>query len=182
MKKRFGLNVILLVAVIVLSYFVPSASTEKAVAQESPYRYQQSRFTSMLNRNFVYGEDFDNLEIIKDNSILAQLNLSEDGEFISKQLVDGFVWDMYGVKIGETTANQDLPSKDGFYYIVPRGYSTYSHEITNITENEDGSFNVESAVTINAHDGEPETATATSLFVKNETSAFGYNIIYCNIA
>lgn len=185
MKKNFYWNAVLLTAVIILSCFIPSVSAEKKVSAESgsgSFEVQQVRFANMLNHNFVYDSDFDSEEAIVNNAMLSMLDLSDDGEFISQQYVEGFVEDMYGVRITDKQSiNADFPQKDGYYYIIPRGFATYDHEIIKVSQNEDGSFLVESDVTVCAHDDEPITLTAKSLFVKNENSAFGYNIISCDL-
>ena len=61
------------------------------------------------------------------------------------------------------------------YLEMPKGIHGVS------VSNEDGSFTVLSAVTVNPHDDGEYLAEAETLFVKNEKSAFGYNIIYSNI-
>ena len=66
-------------------------------------------------------------------------------------------------------------------YVIPRGFSVYKHSNPVITENEDGSYTVVTAVQIFSHDSEAETAKASTLFVKNENSAFGFNIISSDI-
>ena len=49
-------------------------------------------------------------------------------------------------------------------------------------QNEDGSYTVVTDVEISSHDSDAEIAKATTLFVKNENSAFGFNIISSDIS
>lgn len=144
----------------------------------------ESRFLNMLNRNFVYGEAFNSVEAIVNSSMSAILNFrdAEDESFISEAVVSGFIFDMYGVKsIDYGTVNRELPKKESYVYIIPRGFTVYTHKIISITANEDGSFFVNSEVTVSAHDDEAVTDSCKTLFVPNSESAFGYSIISSDI-
>ena len=139
----------------------------------------EARFLNMLNRNYVYNSDFEDAGVVVEDSVLALLNCrdSEDPRYISDTVVKGFVNDMYGIEIVDIAQDESV-YKEGFVYIVPRGYTAYSHTVTDITENEDGSYTVISAVTVSPHDDEDFVTEAKTLFVPNEKSAFGYRIIY----
>lgn len=144
----------------------------------------ETRFLNMLNHNFVYNSDFENADTVVNNSILAILNLrdSEDQDYIAEDYVKNFVKDMYGIEIVDmSNLNSEFPYKDGYLYIVPRGYTTYTHKIVSVNQNDDGSYTVVSDITVKNHDSDAKSQKAVSLFVKNDTSAFGYNMIYCNI-
>lgn len=144
----------------------------------------ETRFLNMLNHNFVYNSDFENADTVVNNSILAILNLrdSEDQDYIAEDYVKNFVKDMYGIEIVDMgNLNSEFPHKDGYLYIVPRGYTTYTHKIVSVNQNDDGSYTVVSDITVKNHDSDAKSQKAVSLFVKNNTSAFGYNMIYCNI-
>lgn len=144
----------------------------------------ENRFLNMLNHNFVYNDDFDNADTIVNNSILAILNLrdSEDEDYINENYVRGFVKDMYGIEIVDmSNLNSEFPQKDGCVYIIPRGYTTYTHTIVSVNQNDDGTYTVVSDTSVKNHDSEKQSQKAVSLFVKNNESAFGYNLIYSNI-
>lgn len=144
----------------------------------------ETRFLNMLNRNFVYNSDFENADTVVNNSILAILNLrdSEDQDYIAEDYVRNFVKDMYGIEIVDmSNLNSEFPHKDGYLYIVPRGYTTYTHKIVSVNQNDDGTYTVVSDITVKNHDSDAKSQKAVSLFVKNDSSAFGYNMIYCNI-
>lgn len=184
MKKRLGIAAaVVCVLLIFACAFIPASASEVENAAAPEFaKARKSRFLNMLNRNYVYGSDFENVDIITENSVLALLDRREedDSEYIEESYVIGFVSDMYGIEL-ESVNDNSARHKDGFVYIAPRGFSGYSHEITDITENEDGSFTVLSEVTISPHDDNEYVSVAETLFVKNENSAFGYNIIYSDI-
>ncbi|MBO4432919.1 MAG: hypothetical protein J5852_05240 [Clostridia bacterium] len=182
-KSLIIISVLVSVLVIFACAFVPASANEvEKEAAPVTVDVQKARFLNMLGRNYVYGAEFENTDIIAENSILALLGCreTENSEYIEENLVIGFVNDMYGVKLNSINDNS-AHHKEGYVYIAPRGFTAYRHEITDINENEDGSFTVLSEVTVTPHDDDEYTATAETLFVKNENSAFGYNIIYSNI-
>ncbi len=144
----------------------------------------EARFLNMLNHNFVYGEDFKYIDEIINLSVIALLDRADtaDSEFIKEDIVFSHISDMYGIDVVDASElNADFPKKDGFIYIIPRGYTVYKHTAPQITHNEDGSFTVTTSVTVNGHDTDEESYTAVSLFVKNSASAFGYNLISSEI-
>ena len=64
---------------------------------------------------------------------------------------------------------------------IPKGFTSYEHKDADVRMNEDGTFFVTTLVTVTTHDGEQYEAKAVSLFVENEASAFGYNIVSSDI-
>lgn len=144
----------------------------------------EARFLNMLNHNFVYNESFNTVEEIVNCSMPALLSYrdSEDEAFIAEAYVSGFVFDMYGIDVEDfSSINSDFEKKDGYVYILPRGFAKYEHKITEIVANEDGSYTVFSRVRESAHDGEGIVETCETLFVPCEESSFGFSIIYSNI-
>lgn len=140
----------------------------------------KARFENMLNNNYVYNSDFQSHKVIIENSILALLDKSVDGE-IDKSLVLGFIADMYGLQVNPDAAKYDFaPANEGMFVILPRGYTEYKHTITEIFE-EEGGFTVKSEVLIMTHDGDEYITTAKSVFVPNIGSSFGYNIVSSDI-
>lgn len=188
MKKFLSLLLSVAVVAVCSSLIAPvaagsqqvSEATQEAVATNAGY----TRFLNMLNHNFVYGSDFDNADTVVNNAVLALLNLREpeNEDFIKDIYVKGFVNDMYGIDIADiSNINPEFPQLDGYVYIVPRGYTAYTHKIDSVKQNEDGSYTVVSTVTVKGHDDSAQAQKAVSLFVKNENSSFGYNIIYSNL-
>ena len=189
MKKRiFTMLLIVLIVAVCSSVLAPVAAEDKAATateKEIVMGALDARFLNMLNHNYVYNEGFDCADDMINDSVMALLDLrdKENADFIAEKYVKGFVYDMYGLQVADMSAlNEGFPSKEGYVYVIPRGMVGYEHSILSVDENEDGSFTVVTEVTVDSHDSEDETFKAVSLFVKNEASAFGYNIVYCNIA
>ena len=137
-----------------------------------------ARFLNMLNHNFVYGEAFCSVDEIVNLSVVANLaHADESGDFVKADIVYSYIFDMYGIEIVDAELNPDLPQKEGHLFILPQGYTVYKHTNATFTENEDGTYTVTTLVSVENHDGEAETLKASSLFVKNPNSAFGFNIV-----
>lgn len=185
MKKRLlFLALPLCILIAFAGIFMPVAAKVQAAPEKGALnRALMARFTNMLNRNYSYNADFESADKLADNSLLALLKErdSQNPDYISDTIVKGFINDMYGLEIVEIKDDDNM-HKDGFVYIAPRGYTAYSHEVTNISTNEDGSFTVKSKVKVTPHDDEPFVTSAETLFVPNTNSAFGYNIIYSNLS
>lgn len=198
MKKRF-FNCAALILVLLLSFSVlsvkPSAVANTsnglitAVSDKSDLpdssKVQQARFLNMLNHNFVYNEAFNSVEDIVNASVPALLNMRDpvNESYIAESYVKDYVYNMYGVEIEDfSDINSDLAHLDGYVYIIPRGFSVFSHKIDSVSLNEDGSFTVVTSVSIDSHDGDSTSRKVVSLFVKNDRSRFGYNIISSEIS
>jgi hypothetical protein len=192
MRKNIVLSAILTVCVVVLSFacvktenFDNSAAKNQnnevlTVAKNNTIdnKVLETRFLNMLNHNFVYNDDFYDDGVLVENSLLALLDVSEDS-FVAETYVRDYLFNMYGKIYGEFES--DYPEKEGYLYIRPRGYNIYSHEIASVTNNNDGSYTVVTSVTISYEDGTEEVATAETLFLKAEDSAFGFNMLYSDI-
>lgn len=184
MKKKI-LSFVLLFFIILSCVFVSSpVKTPVAAAAEgenSEAEVLKSRFLNMLNHNFVYGEAFYSTESLINSSMPALLDLrdSEDEDFIAEKYVRDYVFNMYGLELGNIeNINADFPTKKGFVFIIPRGFSVYSHELLKIKENEDGSFTVTTQVYIDDHDANESALLCETLFAKNDASSFGFTIEY----
>lgn len=180
----FGIVMLAVCSLLIAPTVNEGSQVSAAAAEEIAVNANEARFLNMLNHNFVYNSDFESVDTIVNNSSLALLDLrdGENEDFIKDAYVKGFVKDMYGIEIVDMSElNAEYPQLDGYLYIIPRGYTSYEHKIVSVKENEDGSYKVVSEVTATNHDTAGETQTAVSLFVPNQESAFGYNIIYCDI-
>ena len=190
MKKVLSLILCLVMLTVCSSLIAPviteGSQVSAATADEIQVDVNEARFLNMLNHNFVYNTDFDNADTIVNNASLALLDLrdSANEDYIKDTYVKGFVKDMYGIEITDMSSlNAEYPQLDGYLYIIPRGYTSYSHTIVSVEQNEDGSYTVVSDVSVSNHDTAAKTQKAVSLFVENDESAFGYNMIYCyNVA
>ena len=177
-----ALALVLLISFSSLSVKPAATAIEKpsapAVSQE---KILSARFLNMLNHNFVYNDAFDSVYEMTACSEVALLDRAENG-YISSGVISGYLYNMYGVEgVDFAAVTKDFPQRENYVYVIPRGFSVYKHSNPVITENEDGSYTVVTVVQIFSHDSETETAKASTLFVKNENSAFGFNIISSDI-
>ena len=177
-----ALAFVLLISFSSLSVKPAATATEKpsapAVSQEM---ILSARFLNMLNHNFVYNDAFDSVYEMAACSEAALLDRAENG-YISSGVISGYLYNMYGVEgVDFAAVTKDFPQRENYVYVIPRGFSVYKHSNPVITENEDSSYTVVTVVQIFSHDSEAETAKASTLFVKNENSAFGFNIISSDI-
>ena len=191
MKKRF-FNCLAAVLVLLLSFSVlsvrPSAKESKApVKTSSSYDASEAlkaRFLNMLNHNFAYDTAFESAEDLVNCAVLAQLNLRDgkDDAYIAENYIKSYLLDMYGVEVDDFSVfNTEFPHKDGFVYIVPRGFSVFSHSNAAVAENEDGTYTVTTDVTVTGHDSDEENGKAVTMFVKSSDSKFGFYILSSNI-
>lgn len=186
-NKRFLLLGVVCLIVAFLSAPVSGfakASAAEENAQPDEKMVAATRFLNILNHNNAYDEDFLSEESLVNAAVISQLHLrdSEFEDYISEKYIADFVYNMYGVEVVDfSEINSEFLSKEGFVYIIPRGYETYSHEFVSLCENEDGTIAVNTRVTVAYHDANPETFDAVSLFVKNDNSLYGYNLVYSNV-
>ncbi len=178
-----ALAVVLLISFTSLTVNPAANATEKKPAVTvSEEKALGARFLNMLNHNFVYNDAFESVYEMTACSEVALLDKAEDG-YIKQSLIAGYLYNMYGVENADfATVTKDFPQRENYVYVIPRGFSVYKHSAPVITENEDGSYTVVTDVEISSHDSDAETAKATTLFVKNENSAFGFNIISSDIS
>lgn len=161
-----------------------TASAENATVSESfdKEKVLEARFLNMLNHSFAYDEELASVEDLVNCAVTA-LCVTEgtDDSFIEESRVEDYLYNMYGVEVENlSSVNADFPKKDGYVYVIPRGYTVYKHTIDSVRLNEDGSYTVTTSVTLDSHDGKEE-GKAVTLFVKNSNSQFGFNIISSDI-
>lgn len=161
-----------------------TASAENATLSENfdKEKVLESRFLNMLNHSFAYDEELASVEDLVNCAVTA-LCVTEgtDDSFIEESRVEDYLYNMYGVEVENlSSVNADCPKKDGYVYVIPRGYTVYNHTIISVRLNEDGTYTVTTSVTLDSHDGKEE-GKAVTLFVKNSDSQFGFNIISSNI-
>ncbi len=189
-NKLFVMLLILCIALVGVSVFSSPVTTlaEKeveatpvALAEKSEASINGARFLNMLNHNYIYGTDFENVDVMVNGCVPALLSSREE-DFISSGIVASFMNDMYGIEIVDMSAlNADFPQKEGYLYIIPKGFTSYEHSDAEVRLNEDGTFTVITKVIVTTHEGEQYEAKAVSLFVENDASAFGYNIVSSEI-
>lgn len=151
---------------------VSKTETEEA-AQETPF---EARILNMLNHNCVYNDDFDFVSVMVDNSMITLLDRADEDGYIKRDIVEGFVFNMYGITLKDYAPSFDFPQKDGHLFVIPRGLELFSHEIIK-TETDGDYLYVESTLTVEAHDGVGTEYVCYTTLRKTDRSAFGYNII-----
>lgn len=178
--KKFSLTCLFLTLCLCLNgfIFVSSAPASAAVlSKPSEIGVATARFENMLNMNFVYGDDFCNNESLVNAAAISVLGEVDDDGFIPSDSVTAFIKDFYDIDMVITkNINSSLPQRDGFVYVVPRGYTTYEHDVVSVIRDGDY-YSVVSSVKINLHTGESYIATANSVFMINHDSSFGYSLI-----
>lgn len=192
MKTRYFISLLLALAMLASFSVIavnPSevggnASVDKAAVSETADRQKvlEARFLNMLNHSFAYGEELASVDDLVNCAVTALcVTGGADGSFIEESRVEDYLYNMYGVEVEDlSSVNADFPKKDGYVYIIPRGYTVYKHTIASVRINEDGSYTVTTNVTLDSHDGKQE-GKAVTLFVKNSDSQFGFNIISSEI-
>lgn len=162
----------------------PEAKVELLSQKSADDIVLHSRFLNMLNHNYVYDDNFYFDDVLVNNSIIALLDLrdKENEDYIKSAYVSDYIFNMYGKIYNDYSfLNPDFPQLEGYVYILPRGYTEYEHSIVSVEKNLDGSFTVVTDVTYENHDGFSVTEKATTLFIENTESAFGFNILYSEI-
>lgn len=150
---------------------VPAPKTSKIL---------EARFLNMLNHNYVYNDSFNNINDIVNDSVVALLQHrdAEDDSYISQEVVNCYLTDMFGFEVFDfSEINSEFPKKEGFVYIVPKGFYEYKHKPVSITENEDGTYTFITKVTITSHDNFSVEKECKTMFAENDDSAFGFNIV-----
>ena len=71
--------------------------------------------------------------------------------------------------------------QEGYFAIPARGYDTYTHEIENVSELDNGNFTVLSKMTVDTHDGESFSMRVITLFAPAPDSPYGYHILRADI-
>jgi hypothetical protein len=176
-KRNIFISALIVVLIILSSFTCLAVSGEQKAVSGGYEATKISRFKNMLDHNHLYGNDFDDMHTVINNSCLALLSARE-GNYISTDVLFPFIDNMYGIPVYcDETLNADFPRKDGAVYIVPRGFVQYEHTVTSIEE--DGATVTVNSVARNVDSG--EEIPCVSVFIKSDESAFGYNLIVCNL-
>ena len=177
MKRNIFISALIIVLIILSSFTCLSVSGEEKTAHVEYDAAKISRFENMLDHNYLYGNDFDDMHTVINNSCLALLSARE-GNYISTDLLFPFIDNMYGIPVYcDESLNSDFPRKEGAVYIVPRGFVQYEHSVTQIVD--EGATVTVNSVAKDVDSG--EEIPCVSVFIKSDESAFGYNLIVCNL-
>lgn len=183
---KFRVFGILLAAVLLLSCGFSAmgeqgaASVAETVSEESAAdMVLVTRLENMLNHNRVYNGDFTDSTVIINRSVAALCDRADEDGYLKRELVLGFVYNMYGIGLEGYKSDERFPEKEGYIFVVPSGYDVYSHKVV-ATETNGNYLYATSEMTLTAHDGYAYEFTCRSVFKVNENSAFGYNLISSN--
>lgn len=194
MRKNIIVSVILTLCVVVLSFAciksdgVNTTTVKKSqnevltISQNSGVEDKalETRFLNMLNHNFVYDDAFYDDAALVNDSMIALLDVAEDS-YISQEHLGDYLFNMYGKIYSDYSfLGEESLDKAGYVYLLPRGYSEYSHTIVSVNANEDGSYTVLTDVAVSSESG-TQTLKCETLFLVAEDSAFGYNMLYSDI-
>ena len=179
-KQIIELVLALALAVLPLSPAAPETTMESETAvTTAAVRSQQddgvmlARFENMLEKNYCFGDDFfDSRALISSASIVLK-NQIQDG-YIPTASVDAFLYNMYGCD------TVDFAGENGFYAVTPCGFDVYEYTVNEYTYNGDGTITTLCDVVINP-DADAQHMSATATFFADGSSAFGYNLISCEL-
>ena len=185
MKRSLIVAIAVICSAVILSSVVFSGTSVKTAAETNKPALsetaEEAALLNIINANFVYGADFDDVDNIVNCSVNKfKANVSDEG-YVSDKLVKEFVYDMYGIEIVDLSKlNPEYEFKPGYVYALP-AYTEYKHENIKISENEDGTLTAVTDISVTSLDGDTDNLKAKTLFVKNNNSKFGYNIVYSEI-
>lgn len=182
-KKNF---LVIFLTAVLLSCFIlgtcisSSADSKKAEPIEAEIELSSS-IENLLQSNRVYNDTFyDEQELIEEVAI-SLMDRANDG-YIATKAVEDLIFAMYSINVDASAISYpNIPQIDGYMPLVARGYTSYSHEVTGVLDENDGTVTVYSNVTVDCHDGNPVTYPCETLFVACDDSPFGYNIVWANI-
>lgn len=185
--KRFILVFLSLIACLSVNIIATSSAADAGtvpateIAAPNTEKVTAARLENILNLNNVFNDDFTDNETLVNKSAIALRAYADDDGFIKNDVVVSYIKNMYDVDMVITEdINKNMPKKAGCVYLIPRGYSVYTHKILSVTD-EGEYIKVISAVSAKSHDNSESIGTAVTFFKKNEASAFGYNIINCTV-
>lgn len=185
--KRFILLSLFLIGCLCMNGFILPPVEEdlpeppKATAPIDTEKVAEAKILNLLNLNNVYGEDFTDNEALVNAAAINLRSYATESGFIEDDIVTAYIKDIYDIDIEITDSiNVNMPKKQGYVYLIPRGYTAYSHEIISVTDNGDY-VTVISFVSVDSHDSNTVIGTATTKLAKNENASFGYNIISSDI-
>lgn len=184
MKRLSVISLVVVIALLVSVFvFAPaSSSMSKSGAHIDQNKVAAAKIENLLNLNNVFDDDFTDNEKLINKAAINLKSYTDDDGFIPEAIVISYIKDMYDIDMVITEShNSSLPHKNGYVYLIPRGYTTYKHNILSIEEADDY-ITVTSSVFIAYHDNESCIGTAKTVLVRNPASSFGYNIINSEIS
>ena len=92
MKLKF-MSVIVMVIILIACAFQVSGeeSSSNEILTPDYDKVLSARLENMLDHNNVYNDDFDDITIMVDNSIISLLDKGDEEGYIERNIVEGFV-------------------------------------------------------------------------------------------
>lgn len=185
MKRKIFIPILLVAAILISTFgFAPASAAQPKAATKNnanPEKVMLAKIENILNLNNVFDDDFTDNEILVNKACVNLKSYADEEGFIPEGVITAYVKDMYDIDLVITDdINPDMPKKAGFVYLMPKGYTAFKHNIISVTDN-GGYITVNSAVSVNYHDGEEVIGSAETILVKNPASSFGYNIINSSV-
>ncbi len=178
MKRILAIVIVLALCLAVNGFISPTTATSTSAAEAAdPQKVLAARIENMLNNSNVFGEEFvSNEALVNKSAVMLREYADEDG-FIPEDIVIAYVKDMYGISLVITPdINAGMPQKEGCVYLIPKGYSVYTHRVISVEETTD-CITVISEVSADYHDASGDTATAKTILVRNASAGYGFNIL-----
>lgn len=146
----------------------------------------EARLGQLLKLNRVFDNCIDDDRVLIEEAATVLLDQAEEtaeGNMIIRQeSVLQFIEDLYGKQADPAAAAYDyLPAPEGYFAIPARGYDTYTHEIENLSQLDNGNYTVLSKMTVDTHDGESFSMRVITLFAPAADSPYGYRILRADI-
>ncbi len=141
----------------------------------------EARFISMLNINNAFNSAFENDTMLVKCSAVSLSDYAQDlagyGLCVHECLIEGFAKSFYGVK-PTFIRDDEAESPKGYVALPPMGMDQNLHTLVSMTKNDSG---YEVLTCMKSYDGGEEYATCLvkALFVPNEKSEFGFNLVSC---
>lgn len=162
---------------------LPEATQDKTVGEKETEIPLEKKLLSMLNVNYCYADAFLSDERMAVMSAITLSDYSTDipgyGICVNKALIDGFAKSFYGVELELDSVKTDC-APEGFVALPCYEVGSQSHEIVSVTATENG-YEVISTVTFYYSSYDIDVYSATSLFVKDSESEFGFNLKSCSL-
>lgn len=159
---------------------VPADTSPMAAAPDAPdsSKVLAARFLNMLNHNYAYDDDYRTEEALVNAAALSLRNYADAQGFIPADLTAAYVRNFYGVTVEDFSAiNTAFEQREGYVYLIPRGFAAYQHTFVSLSHNEDGTYTVVTRAREADHDSAVFSATVETLFVPDAQSEFGFHIV-----
>ncbi len=134
-------------------------------------------FAKMLNINTAAPEDFSSNQRLMEAAAVALRKDADDEGYISREKVDSFMFNMYGIDSRDMTVKSyGLPEKEGYIFLIGRGLDLQTTQVI-AAERVGQTIKAQIKVTVFPHDDEPYTVFGIATFRENNDSVYGYNLI-----